>query len=394
MALARRLDPARASSALLGAGLWGLAEVGLAKGPLFWIGLGASPLPGDPWLAGLAAVVGAGGIAALQMLLGWGLWRWARALARRWSGERPLVGLTSGAWGVLLTMGLVVAHGVGAAALVPRAEAEPAVGAASPAETVLVVQPAIPTRQKFLPAQQKRLVGLLAAALREAQPSGATVVLPEGALLEGQPLPERVSVEVLSGGFRRDDVSLRSALLRFAPHSTTAGGWVDKHRVVPLGEWVPLAPLLRWSGLSAVGGVEPGDASRLLWRPSGPIGVAICYEIADGRALARASREGARWLLASANLDPYPLSLQSQFEALARLRAMESGRWLVSAANTGPSVLVNPSGQVEASLPSGRTTSGWFRVPASFGFTPYLRGGERPLLGMVAAGLALRAARR
>jgi apolipoprotein N-acyltransferase len=390
VALARRLDPAQASTALLGAGLWGLGEVGLAKGPLFWVGLGASPLPGDPWLAGLAPLVGAGGIAALQVLLGWALWRWARLLARRWRGDRLLAGLTPGAWGVLLTMGLVVAHGVGAAALAPRAEAGPA----SPAETVLVVQPAIPTRQKFLPAQQERLVGLLGAALVDAQPSGATVVLPEGALVDGQPLPERVSVEVLSGGFRRDEGSLRSALLRFAPHTTTASGWVDKHRVVPLGEWVPLAPLLRWSGLSAVGGVEPGEASRLLWRPSGPIGVAICYEIADGRALAQASREGARWLLASANLDPYPRSLQSQFEALARLRAMESGRWLVSAANTGPSVLVNPSGQVTASLPSGRTTTGRFTVPARLGSTPYLRGGERPLLGMVAAGLALRAARR
>ncbi|MEB3334860.1 MAG: apolipoprotein N-acyltransferase [Cyanobacteriota bacterium] len=388
-ALVRRLDPSRVSTALLGAGLWGLAEVGLAKGPLFWIGLGSSPLPGDPWLAGLAAWVGAGGIAVVQVLLGWGLWRWARPLAGRGGGERPLPGPSPGALGVLLTMGVVVPHGLGMAALVPRVEAGPA-----PPETVLVVQPAIPTRQKFLPVQQERLVGLLAAALVEAQPIGATVVLPEGALVEGQPLPERVSVEVLSGGFRRDDVSLRSALLRFAPHTTTAGGWVDKHRLVPLGEWVPLAPLLRWSGLSAVGGVEPGDASRLLWRPTGPIGVAICYEIADGRALARASREGARWLLASANLDPYPHALQSQFEALARLRAMESGRWLVSAANTGPSVLVNPSGQVTASLPGGRTTTGRFTVPSSLASTPYLRGGERPLLGMVVAGLALRAARR
>ena len=77
--LMRRLDPDRFSTALLAAGLWGVGEVLLAKGPLFWIGLGAAPLPGDPWLAGMAVWVGAGGVAALQVLLGWVLWRWALA---------------------------------------------------------------------------------------------------------------------------------------------------------------------------------------------------------------------------------------------------------------------------------------------------------------------------
>jgi apolipoprotein N-acyltransferase len=259
---------------------------------------------------------------------------------------------------------------------------------------VLVLQPAIPTREKFQPVQQERLLRLLDSALVEARSSDATLVLPEGALPLDQGLPAPAPVEVLSGGFRRAHASLRSALLRFAPRSTRADGWVDKHRVVPLGEWVPLAPLLRWSGLSAVGGLEAGAPSRLLRRPAGPIGVAICYEIADGRALARASRDGARWLLASANLDPYPLTLQGQFQALAQLRALESGRWLVSAANTGPSVLVDPAGRVMAALPSGRPTTGLFTVPIRQGFTPYLVGGERPLLGLLATGLALRAARR
>jgi apolipoprotein N-acyltransferase len=132
----------------------------------------------------------------------------------------------------------------------------------------------------------------------------------------------------------------------------------------------------------------------LLLRPEGAIGVAICYEIADGRALAQASRGGARWLLASANLDPYPLALQGQFQALAQLRALESGRWLVSAANTGPSVLVDPAGRVTAGLPSGTPTTGLFTVPARLQLTPYLLGGERPLVAMLAAGLALRVARR
>lgn len=257
-----------------------------------------------------------------------------------------------------------------------------------------MVQPAIPTRLKFLPAQQERLLQLLALAIQEAQSTGATVVLPEGALPLDQVLPKPTPVEVLSGGFRRSKRSLHSALLRFAPLATVPGSWVDKHRVVPLGEWVPLAPLFRWSGLSAVGGIEGGASSRVLERPGGPIGVAICYEIADGHGLAQASRRGASWLLASANLDPYPLALQAQFQALAQMRAMESGRWLVSAANTGPSLLVDPGGRVVEALRSGEPATGLFTVPLRRQQTPYLRWGEAPLVLLLVAGGALRVARR
>ncbi|MFM9047355.1 MAG: nitrilase-related carbon-nitrogen hydrolase, partial [Cyanobium sp.] len=132
----------------------------------------------------------------------------------------------------------------------------------------------------------------------------------------------------------------------------------------------------------------------LLPRPGGAIGVAICYEIADGQALAEARRRGARGLLATANLDPYPLALQGQFQALAQLRALESGRWLVSAANTGPSVLVDPSGRVAAALPPGQQGTALFTVPASRRPTPYLLAGEMPLLGLLAMGGVLRAAKR
>ncbi|MEB3242744.1 MAG: nitrilase-related carbon-nitrogen hydrolase [Cyanobacteriota bacterium] len=370
-ALAHRLDPARLSTALVCAGLWGLAEVALARGPLFWIGLGAAPLPGDPPLAGLGAWVGAGGLAAAQVLLGWALWR--LALARTW------------AWTLALLAGLALLHGAGATARALQAS-----GPNLAPERVLVVQTAIPTRQKFLPAQQERLRGLVAAALAQARASGATVVLPEGSLPLDEALPAAAPVEVLGGGFRREALAVRSALLRYAPMATLPTSWVDKHRVVPLGEWVPLGSLLRWSGLSAVGGLEAGSPSRLLLRPGGAIGIAICYEISDGRALARASREGARWLLASANLDPYPRSLQSQFLALAQLRALESGRWLVSAANTGPSALVDPAGRVAAQLPAGARRNGLFAVPSRSGLTPYLVAGEAPLLALVAVGGGLR----
>ncbi|WP_216901086.1 apolipoprotein N-acyltransferase [Synechococcus sp. CCY 9618] len=386
--LVARLDGRRFSTALLAAALWGLAEVWLSSGPLFWLGLGASALPADRALAGLASLGGAGLLAALQLLIGWGLWRTitaATAAARlRWSG----LGLVAVLAAHLLGLALV-------ALPVPAAGSD-GDSAGGPPQRWLVVQPAIPTRQKFQPAQQQRLLRQLAAAQRQAllpdeRPGGGPItglLLPEGALSLGQPLPESAPLEVLSGGFRRQGLEQRSSVLRFAPGERTAGTWIDKHRVVPLGEWVPLAGLWRWSGLSAVGGIEPGAASRLLERPGGAVGVAICYELSDGSALAAASRDGARWLLATANLDPYPAMLQGQFRALAQLRAIETGRWLISSANTGPSLVVDPGGRVAAQLPAGRPVTGILSLRQRSDLTPYDRWGDWPLLGIAAlAGL-------
>jgi apolipoprotein N-acyltransferase len=378
--LMRRLDATRPATALLGAALWGLAEVGLARGPLFWIGLGAAPLPMDRPLAGLAAVGGAGLVACLQLAIGWALWRAAVAPSRRRSALALGVGL------------VVVGHLGGVVALAAAA------GEAGPAERLLVLQPAIPTRRKFSAEEQRRLLlqlgqaqAQLAAAAEAGSAGVSSLLLPEGSLNNGQPLPAPAPVEVLSGGFRQEGPDLRSSLLRFAVGSREPEGWVDKHRVVPLGEWVPLAGLLRWSGLSAVGGVEPGPASRLLERPAGAVGVAICYELSNGSALAAASRDGALWLLASANLDPYPALLQGQFEALAQLRAIESGRWLVSAANTGPSLVVDATGALRQRLPTGRSASAVMTLHQRTALTPYARWGELPLgaLALLGAGLRL-----
>lgn len=395
--LARRLDPARPSTALLAAALWGLAEVALARGPLFWIGLGSSPLPADRALAGLAALAGAGSIACLQLLIGWALWRALVAPLRR-----------GGA--LVLALLLVLGGHLGGAAALATVTQPPGLGREGAVEQLMVLQPAIPTRRKFDAEEQRRLLGQLeraqetlrlAAARSGAGPGAApedavlpvaSLLLPEGALTTGQRLPSPAPVELLSGGFRTEDQGLRSSLLRFPPGSSEPTAWLDKHRVVPLGEWVPLAGLLRWSGLSAVGGVEPGPASRLLSRPAGPVGVAICYEIADGTALAAASRDGALWLLASANLDPYPPLLQGQFAALARLRAIETGRWLVSSANTGPSLVVDAAGALRQQLPASRSASALVSVEQRIALTPYARWGELPLLALALLGGLLRLA--
>ena len=352
-ALVQRAGPARLSTAFTAAWLWALVELLLAKGPLFWIGLGVAPLPGDRWLAGLAWFGGAPLLAALQLLISWLLWR------LRWRA---------------LLLVLVVAHGLGAAALA----AVPTAGAAGQELSVVVGQPNLPTREKFSAQQQQRQRQLLIRAMAVAEQQGAdAVVLPEGALPLGQALPA-MPAPLLSGGFRRQELEERSSVLWFPAGSTRPQQWIDKQRLVPLGEWVPGG----LAGLSAVGGVSPGEAPRLLELPPplGPVAVAICYELSDGLGLNQAVRDGAGWLLTIANLDPYPLALQQQFKALAQLRAMETSRWLLSSANTGPSALVSPRGELQQQLPANQEALGLMQLPALRGESLWTRLGLWPQL--------------
>jgi len=357
--LAGRCDSRRWSSMLLLACLWGTAEVVLAGSPLFWIGVGGSLLPADPAWAGLARWCGAGGLAAMQLMAAWWIWRLAGLRGRgrqRWLA----LGLST----------LVLLHGLGRWAAMPSADAE---RDGKPSSwQVALWQPAVPTREKFEPEQQRQLPARFQSALVAAQQAGAAwLVAPEGALPLQARLLEPAPIPLLTGGFRWLRGQQRSALLLVDADDRLPSQALDKHRLVPLGEWIP-PWLSALPGLSAVGGIEPGDASRLWQWPSpaiaesptaaqataapagadallplaAPAAVAICYELSDGAALAAAVHAGAEWLLTIANLDPYPQLLQHQFLALAQLRSLETARPLLSAANSGPTASVSAQGTV------------------------------------------------
>ena len=213
------------------------------------------------------------------------------------------------------------------------------------------------------------------------------MVLPEGSLPLGETLEPPAAVELLSGGFRRVGPEERSSVLWFPADASKHRRGLDKHRLVPLGEWVPGG---HWSGLSAVGGLTPGDADRLLALPPplGPLAVAICYELSDAEALARAIRGGADWILTVANLDPYPAQLQQQFLMQAQLRALESRRWLLSVANTGPTAVINPRGQQLQALVPNRPQLGLMQLWRRGDRTLWVRWGASPSL-LVLAGAVL-----
>jgi len=133
--------------------------------------------------------------------------------------------------------------------------------------------------------------------------------------------------------------------------------------------------------------LKPGESSRFFsW--SGPsVAVAICYELSDGHALAKAAKDGAEWILALANLDPYPIALQRQFVVLAQMRSIETSRDLIAVANTGPSALVKASGNVEVMIPPFIEATEVVKLQLQKGLTGYTRWQETPLICFFLMGL-------
>tara|TARA_B100000965_G_scaffold8479_1_gene6582 strand:- start:945 stop:2411 length:1467 start_codon:yes stop_codon:yes gene_type:complete len=324
--------------AVLFSTIWGLTEEILSRGPLFWIGIGSSLLPEDRYLAGLARWIGSGGLASTQLLIGWWIWQLSVAFeARRKLKKLIFFGFTY----------LALAHLIGFILLVDSP--------GDNSEKVAMWQTNIPIRQKFSEEEINALPSKLNRAINKANELKASfLIAPEGTLPLQKSQIRDFPIKFLSGGFRNINGSQRSSLLVFYPGKESFSKVLDKSRLVPLGEWIPSLPGVLRNGLSAVGGLESGHPSRFLDWEGPSLAGAICYELSNGNALAKAVNQGAKWILVIANLDPYPISLQRQFLSIAKLRSIETSKNLISVSNTGPTSLIRSNGKIDTLLPSNK----------------------------------------
>ena len=324
--------------AVLLSAIWGLTEEILSRGPLFWMGIGPSLLPQDRYLAGLARWIGSGGLASIQLLIGWWIWQLSIAFG---AGKTPKK---------LISIGVVylsLAHLIGFLLLLDSP--------IDSSEKVALWQTNIPIRQKFSKEEINALPAKVNRALAEAIEKDASFLIsPEGTLPLDRSRIRDFPVKFLSGGFRKINGSLRSSLLAFRPGEKSFYAVLDKSRLVPLGEWIPTFPNFVKNGLSAIGGIEPGETSRLLEWEGPSFAGAICYELSNGKAIAKAVNQGAKWILVIANLDPYPISLQRQFLSIAQLRSIETSKNLISVSNTGPTSLIKSNGRIDVLLDSNQ----------------------------------------
>ena len=271
--------------------------------------------------------------------------------------------------------------------------------------TVTIVQGNVAQDRKWRPEMRTPTLERYAALTREHFDADL-VVWPESAtpgFLD--------TLEEFTRGMRAEAVERGSAVLTGVPVRDAPGGpYLNavvmlgpdsgvyyKRRLVPFGEYLPFAPVLR-PVLETLGirmaDFSPGPREQTPIR-LGPhtLGVSICYEIAFGAAVRLDLPEAA--LLVTVSNDAWfgdSIGPHQHLE-IARVRAAETGRWLVRATNTGLSAVVSPRGEVRARLPQFEIAAGTFEVVPMRGETPYVRIGDAPIVTVLALWVAAGAVR-
>jgi apolipoprotein N-acyltransferase len=259
---------------------------------------------------------------------------------------------------------------------------------------VTIVQGNIAQDQKWRPEMReptlKRYVGLS----RERWARSDLVVWPETAVpglrSRLRPFIEALGAQARENGTRvlfGVPVRERGQFLNSVEMVGQDAGVYHKRHLVPFGEYLPLAWLLR-PVVEALGvrvaGFSRGPVDQEPMKVGDHvIGLTVCYEIAFGAEVIRALPLAA--LLVTVSNDAWfgsSIGPHQHFQ-IARARALETARFLVRGTNTGVSAVVGPTGEVLARAPQFRLHALTASVVPLAGMTPYARAGDWPVIGLV-----------
>ncbi len=148
-----------------------------------------------------------------------------------------------------------------------------------------------------------------------------------------------------------------NALYLFCPDGSISDEHYFKRRLVPFGEFIPMAsviekvlPLLAGMNLKS-NDLTPGEGTNLISCEYGRLGGLICFDSIYETLALDSVRDGAELILLSTNDSWYGSSAAVyQHNRHAILRAVETGRYVVRSANTGISSIITPTGAVKNSL--------------------------------------------
>jgi len=128
-------------------------------------------------------------------------------------------------------------------------------------------------------------------------------------------------------------------------------GSYDKVHLVPFGEYVPLARLLKPFVGKLTEGVSDFSTADAQARPIEDIGVLICFESLFPDMSRRLCRQGATYLVNASNDAWFSTwSASEQLLAMSAFRSVETRRYLVRPVNHGISAVIDPKGRIVQSL--------------------------------------------
>lgn len=148
------------------------------------------------------------------------------------------------------------------------------------------------------------------------------------------------------GAHGREGSNFTNSLFTLTGEGKTYSSY-DKHKLVPLGEYIPLEFILgnfidRLSPLEAH--LAPGKSDQIFDTPFGRAIVAICYESAFPQHFLSQAQKGGKFIITASNNAHYSTTMPAQHHAHDVMRAIESDRWAARATNTGYSAIVDPHG--------------------------------------------------
>ena len=185
---------------------------------------------------------------------------------------------------------------------------------------------------------------------------------------------------VILGIVRKENNKSRNSLVLINEQGDLSAIF-DKQHLVPFGEYMPMANLLKNIGLSNLiglaGNFEPGNRSRIINAKNIPKFLAlICYE-AIFPNYSNEIKNRPDWIVQITN-DAWFGNFSGPYQHLAqaRIRAIEQGLPFVRSANTGISAMIDPYGRVLNKIEL--EASGYFdaALPSKIQPTPYSKFGE------------------
>lgn len=342
-----------------------------------WLALGYSQVPFGP-LAGFAPLAGAYGVTFAAAVVASS----AMALIDRIvypppGNTRVRSALT--AWSIVPLAGTLFVGWAIKDIPWTRAEGEPF--------AVTLIQGNIPQNLKF---QEDRLITTLSVYESYVKQSKSPlIVLPETALpmyLHDIPAAyiDRLATharsnggDLLTGVFENSPAGSATSYNSVISLGSANTQSYRKYHLVPLGEYIPLKPLLApiindWLNIP-LSDLTRGDNHQSPITVVGQkIAVNICFEDVFGEEIIRQLPEAT--LLANFTNDAwYGNSWASeQHLQISQMRAMETGRMMLRATNTGITAVVNANGIVEGQLPEFVTADLTIKVQGRSGSTPYV----------------------